>query len=196
MGVTTHFLLWCLGLRQAETQTTETERNALASHCRGRKKVVEIGVWHGVTSNVLLGSMSEEGVFYAVDPYPTGRLGISLQQIIAHRECRKHARGRVRWIRETGHASARVAEEEGWGLVDFVFIDGDHSYEGIKADWLAWGGLVSEGGIIGLHDSRSTPKRPIPEAGSVIYTNEVILSDARFEMLEQVDSLTLLRKRS
>ena len=139
--------------------------------------------------------MSEEGVLCR-RPLSHGKIGYFAAANHCSSRVSKACSRAVRRIRETGHASARVAEEEGWGLVDFVFIDGDHSYEGIKADWLAWGGLVSEGGIIGLHDSRSTPRRPIPEAGSVIYTNEVILSDARFEMLEQVDSLTLLRKRS
>lgn len=40
---------------------------------------------------------------------------------------------------------------EGW--VDFAFIDGDHSYEGVARDWDRWKGLVRPGGIIAFHDT-------------------------------------------
>lgn len=36
--------------------------------------------------------------------------------------------------------------------VDFLFIDGDHTYEGVKQDFEMYSELVSEGGIIALHD--------------------------------------------
>lgn len=38
------------------------------------------------------------------------------------------------------------------GLVDFVFIDGDHSYEGVKGDIDAWRTKIIEGGILSGHD--------------------------------------------
>lgn len=36
--------------------------------------------------------------------------------------------------------------------VDFLFIDGDHSYNGVKTDFLTYSPLVSKPGIIGFHD--------------------------------------------
>ncbi|WP_375495467.1 class I SAM-dependent methyltransferase [uncultured Nostoc sp.] len=36
--------------------------------------------------------------------------------------------------------------------LDLLFIDGDHSYEGVKQDFLNYRHLVREGGIIVLHD--------------------------------------------
>lgn len=38
------------------------------------------------------------------------------------------------------------------GTVDFIFIDGDHSYEACKADILAWAPFVKRGGVIAFHD--------------------------------------------
>ena len=38
------------------------------------------------------------------------------------------------------------------GLVDMVFIDGDHSYEGCKGDILAWKPRLKPGGILAIHD--------------------------------------------
>ncbi len=36
--------------------------------------------------------------------------------------------------------------------LDFLFIDGDHSYEGVAADWNDYRGLVREGGLVAFHD--------------------------------------------
>lgn len=36
--------------------------------------------------------------------------------------------------------------------LDFLFIDGDHSYDGVKADYETFSPLVRPGGLIGFHD--------------------------------------------
>ncbi len=36
--------------------------------------------------------------------------------------------------------------------IDFLFIDGDHSYEGVKQDYELYSPLVKKGGIIAFHD--------------------------------------------
>jgi len=41
--------------------------------------------------------------------------------------------------------------------IDFLFIDGDHTYEGVKQDFEMYSKLVSEGGIIALHDIATHP---------------------------------------
>jgi Methyltransferase domain len=38
------------------------------------------------------------------------------------------------------------------GSIDFVFIDGDHRYEGVKKDIDAWYPIVRSGGVIAGHD--------------------------------------------
>jgi predicted O-methyltransferase YrrM len=37
--------------------------------------------------------------------------------------------------------------------LDLLFIDGDHSYEGVKADWEAYKHLLRPGSIVVFHDS-------------------------------------------
>jgi predicted O-methyltransferase YrrM len=189
-----HFVLWLTGLREAETQTTSRERAALAARAAGRTSVVEIGVWHGVTTSVLRRAMAPDGVLWAVDPFPAGQLGFSLQQPIARAEVRRVANGKVRWIRTTGAAAAAVYRQEDRPAVEMIFIDGDHSYDGLVQDWRAWSPLIAEGGAVCLHDSRSTPDRYIDDAGSVRATAEVVRTDPGFELVEEVDSLTIVRR--
>jgi predicted O-methyltransferase YrrM len=157
--------------------------------------LVEIGVWHGVTTRVLQSMMAEHGVLYAVDPFPVGRLRFSMQEVIARREIsRAHDRSIV-WIRTTSVEAAREYAVSGRPPVDFVFIDGDHSYEGLRGDWENWSSLIAPSGIIALHDSRSTADRNIGDAGSVCFTSGVVLKDARFALVEAVDTLTVLRRQ-
>jgi predicted O-methyltransferase YrrM len=41
--------------------------------------------------------------------------------------------------------------------LDFLFIDGDHSYEGVRQDFESYSPLVREGGVIGFHDIAAPP---------------------------------------
>jgi predicted O-methyltransferase YrrM len=189
-----HLVLWSLGLLRAETQTTDRERARLAAHAAGRSRIVEIGVWHGVTTSVLRRAMARDGELWAVDPFPPGQLGFSLQRVVARREVGRVRNGSVRWIRTTGVRAATLYERERQPPAGLVFIDGDHSFQALSSDWTAWSHLVAHGGIVGLHDSRSTPDRPIDDAGSVRATKQLVLPDPRFELVEAVDSLTILRR--
>lgn len=41
---------------------------------------------------------------------------------------------------------------------DLVFIDGNHTYEGCKADILGWLPILKKGGILAIHDYNKTEK--------------------------------------
>jgi len=43
------------------------------------------------------------------------------------------------------------------GKVDFLFIDGNHTYEGVKADFQNYAPLVSKGGLVVFHDICTIP---------------------------------------
>ena len=44
--------------------------------------------------------------------------------------------------------------------IDFLMIDGDHRYEGVKSDFLLYSSLVKEGGLIVFHDILLHPRVP------------------------------------
>jgi len=54
---------------------------------------------------------------------------------------------------------------------DFAFIDGDHTYEGVRADWLAWSTLVRPGGVVAFHDT--WPNADRQEPGVVRWIDEL-----------------------
>jgi len=193
MTVFVHFLRWSVGLAVAETQTTLLERACLVKHAKGRLRLAEIGVWHGVTTRLLRQAMAQQGILFAIDPFLKGRIGFSFQKIIAQTEVVKEWNGTVRWLRMTGQLAASQKEIR-LAPIDFLFIDGDHSFEGIRGDWETWSPLISKGGVVALHDSRSTSERPIDGAGSVRFTRSVILHDPRFTLVDEVDSLTVMRR--
>lgn len=188
MSVPLHYLRWALGLDTAETQTTAAERACLAKHASGRRALVEIGVFEGVTTRVLRDAMADDGVLFAVDPFFTGRLGLSLHQRIARAEVARSRRGRVEWIRTIGRDAAQDSRVAGRD-VDFIFVDGDHTWDGIAGDWEAWSGKVVPGGIMAFHDSRETPG-----AGSQDFTEQVITRDPRFTVIDTEFRVTVIQR--
>jgi predicted O-methyltransferase YrrM len=56
-------------------------------------------------------------------------------------------------------------------LLDFLFIDGDHSYEGVKLDFEMYSPLVRRGGIIAFHDIVPGPEKHV--GGVPIFWNEI-----------------------
>jgi predicted O-methyltransferase YrrM len=94
----------------------------------------------------------------------------------------------------TSLEAAQAFESLGGEPLDFAFIDGEHSYEGLQTDWTAWSSRIAPGGLVALHDSRSTPIRSIDHVGSVRFTREHILNDPRFRVVDTTDSLTVLER--
>lgn len=190
-----HYLKWQLRFGAATSETSRAERDALARRAAGRTRLVEIGVAQGVTTKRLRAAMAPEGELWAVDPYFPNRLGLRFSELIARGEVNAVENGRVRWVRATGAEAAVAWTREGRPAPDFVFIDGDHSWQGITSDWQAWSGLVASGGLIALHDSRPVPRFPT-DADSVRFTQTVVLKDPRFRVVEELESLTVVERTS
>jgi predicted O-methyltransferase YrrM len=186
-----HFCLWRLGLSQAATQTSPAERECLARHASGKRRLAEIGVWHGVNTRELRRVMAADGVLMAIDPFPPSRFGPSFLKLIAQAEVARVANGRVEFLEML---SAAAAEKLGGVEFDFVFVDGDHSWEGVSTDWSLWSPKIAEEGIIALHDSRSHAGRSIDHTAVVRFTRQFIHHDDRFQIVDEVDSLTVLRR--
>jgi hypothetical protein len=65
----------------------------------------------------------------------------------------RHA-GRVHVMRADSLVAAGQFDDRS---LDFVYIDGDHSYAGCKADILAWAPKIKVGGVLAGHDYYNRP---------------------------------------
>lgn len=187
-----HFAGCLLGLDKPHSQTTENEKKAITKYAAGSKCAVEIGVYEGVNTTNIARTIGEGSVLYAIDPFVKGRLGICYYEKIAKQQVRKNKLdGRIKFIQ----AFSAEAAPQVPALVDFIFIDGDHSTEGIKKDWELYAPKIQPGGYMLLHDTKVPAHDPsVANLGSHKYFESVIKYDPRFTLVETVDSLSVLKK--
>lgn len=112
----------------------------------GPKTVVEVGTHKGGNSFLFCHALSTTELVIGVD------LCVQNGSKLVH-----FARPGQRFIPLHGNSQThemrrRVEKALAGRKVDFLFIDGDHSYEGVKADYEIYAPLVRPGGIIAFHD--------------------------------------------
>jgi len=66
---------------------------------------------------------------------------------------------------------AGLREALAGALIDVLWIDGDHTYEGVRQDVRMYGELVRPGGIVALHDIQRSD--PFPDQQSDVYWQEL-----------------------
>lgn len=179
-------------LVSATSQTNEEELNALARHASGKRWGVEIGTHQGVSAVRIAAAMAADGVLYCVDPWPEieGRAN-SCWSICERHLRRTGAADRIKIVRGL---SAEVESEIPHGL-DFAFIDGDHSRGGLETDWNIVSPRLCSGGVVCMHDTVIPVQERWRSFGSVAFFADEIANDRRFELVETVYSMTVLRKR-
>ena len=89
------------------------------------------------------------------------------------------------FIRDDSHLSAtldKVKAALDGRAADFLFIDGDHSYDGVKLDFEMYRGLVRSGGLIAFHDVAPNPD--VPEYGVAKFWQELKKSHRTHEFID------------
>jgi predicted O-methyltransferase YrrM len=118
------------------------------------RTVVEIGTARGGTLFLLTRVAASHATVVSID-LPGGEFGggYTRRRGLLYRQfARPHQR--LRLILGDAGARATVArvEKTVGGSIDFLFIDGDHRYEGIRRDFESYSPLVRPGGLIAIHD--------------------------------------------
>jgi len=119
----------------------------------------EIGVDKGTFSHHMV-SKSDLQKYYCIDPWIDdfgsgyGKEKYDKDGSNRQKDCENHLKefidaGRVELVKAF---SIEVYQEIPDGLLDFVYIDGDHSLEGIFNDIYAWTPKVRTGGVVAGHD--------------------------------------------
>jgi len=179
-------------LANATSQTVRAELEALERHAAGACQALEIGTHQGVSAARIARALAPEGLLYCVDPWPESKKGkINPCWSI----CQRHLRhsgvtNRVRILR----GYSREVEHQMPDQLDFAFVDGDHSWEGIKADWMIVSERMLPGAVVCLHDSFTPAGEDWRHLDSCVYFEEVIQNDDRFSLIEVVHSLAVLRR--
>ena len=126
--------------------------------------MLEIGTAAGGTLFLFARVAGPEAVLVSID-LPGGEFGGGYPQwrVPLYRSFVSKEQG-VHLILGDSHAMSTLSIVErilNPNRLDFLFIDGDHTYEGVKNDFEMYGKLVGKGGTIAIHDICPHP----PETG-------------------------------
>jgi hypothetical protein len=190
----THCLKHFLGTEPAHSQLSPSEKSAISQLARNASQILEIGIFEGSTTSMLIANAPANAHVQAIDPFLAGRIGICWGKFVADREI-AHAK--------RSNPSVKISIHRNFSKnviipveFDLIFVDGDHSLEGITQDWADWSGKVATGGSIVLHDSLVPSYNPnVANLGSSQYYASHISKDDRFQLVNQVDSMVVLQRR-
>lgn len=188
-----HFVKVFFGIEKEHTQTTAAEMQLIRKYSAGKSFAVEIGVYEAVNTVAIATSLKTGANFFAIDPFFKGRLGFCYYKWITYLNLYRNKVLKKVTITEafSFDAAEKINPE-----IDFIFIDGDHSYEGLEKDWQLYSEKIVPGGYVLLHDTTVPSFDPgRANLGSVPFFNTVIKYDKRFNLLETADSLNVLQRR-
>src|SRR3989442_2872933 len=146
------------------------EIHAFIERVAGRKPrtVLEIGAGEGGTLMLLAMAAAPEATIISVDlpRGPFGR-GYPLWKAIYFKRFAAPSQ-RLHLVRVNSHAPSTLQHVRAilrGRPLDVLFIDGDHTYGGVKADWEMYAPLVARSGLVGFHDIVQHP----PETGCEVH---------------------------
>ncbi|HUS51536.1 MAG TPA: CmcI family methyltransferase, partial [Candidatus Paceibacterota bacterium] len=133
------------------------------------KNILEIGTANGGTLFLLCKIAPENAKIISID-LPEGAFGGKMYPNwkIPFYETFASKNQKIYLLRSNSHDEQtktkckEILENE---LLDFLLIDGDHTYEGVKTDFEMYIPFVREGGIIAFHDVSHGPKENVGGVG-------------------------------
>lgn len=138
---------------------------ALAAGMRTAGEVVEIGSYHGRSTCFMAFGLRlrGQGMVTAVDHFegsPEHQEGRGNEDAAIVRDgstlpsflLNLNKYGLKPHVRPVVSSSVEAADQWSGGPIRLLFIDGDHSYDGSKADFEAWTPHVANDGLVAFHD--------------------------------------------
>jgi len=119
------------------------------------RRILEIGTAGGGTLFIWCRLAAEDATIISID-LPGGPFGggYPLWRGVLYKYFRKPGQ-KLHLVRGDSHDPStleRVREILGGQELDFLFIDADHTYEGVKRDFEMYSPLVRRGGVVAFHD--------------------------------------------
>jgi len=134
----------------------DCQLGTLAELCRDCETFIEVGSFRGKTTKLL--SLMCEGTIYAVDHFAGAPDLVWMQEVVeqninlfkSNLAEELQSEKVILYPYESGEA-AEILRKDGI-MADCVFIDANHTYEGVKRDIENYLPLVKPGGILCGHD--------------------------------------------
>jgi predicted O-methyltransferase YrrM len=119
------------------------------------KRSLEIGTNYGGTLFLLCALSPADAEIISLDlPFGEFGGGYPSRRIPLYRQFPRSGQ-KLHLLRADSHAAetrARVLRILGGAQLDYVFLDGDHTYGGVSRDFEMYAPLVRSGGIVAFHD--------------------------------------------
>lgn len=120
------------------------------------KTVLEIGTDKGGTLYLWCQAAAEDATIVSIDLSSRRRYSPKRRELYA--KFIKSAKQKLHFLPFSSHEQSTVEKASaifGGKKIDYLFIDGDHTYEGVKSDYIMFSPLVKEGGLIAFHDIKT-----------------------------------------
>ena len=168
-------------------------RDAIKDRLSEKKLLgIEIGVLNGETSGFFLNEFSNLHLI-GIDPIIPDSMEASL---IGNLEIiQENVKANVlRWTFRHDYSFNVINQFDDAGI-DFIFIDGDHTYQAVEQDYSLYFPKIKSNGLIFLHDSRMFRGGANFHVGSSQFADFIIANDSRIELIGEAFSLTCFRKK-
>jgi len=153
---------------------------------------IEIGVLNGETSSFLL-SIDDRIELIGIDPIIPDSMEQSLVgSVYKINENVSQYKDRFSFMQEYSHVIYNFFEDR---CFDFIFIDGDHTYDAVRKDFELYFSKVKSGGYIFMHDSRMYRGGAPFHEGSSKFCDELIIFRKDLELVAEAFSLTCFIKK-
>ncbi len=136
---------------------TVAERICLFRLCKesGSSHCLEIGSYVGASAYFFSSALARNGSprqLMCIDTWENDAMTEGYRD--TRKDFKFHTQKYSKFIVSIRGYSTQVVDEvrQKINRLDLLFIDGDHSYEGVKADWEAYKGFLHSGSVIIFHD--------------------------------------------
>jgi len=176
---------------------TAEEAQTIYEISKHASKAVEIGCAYGGSTCLLLAGIGN-GKLASIDPFVVDSMGSwSADELTCKSGVNKFIttyKLSTDWelINDYSYNVVKTWKAK----IDLLFIDGDHNYDSVKADFNSWSKFINRGGTILIHDSQQ-PFNSDPAVfnngwpGPTRLVREV-LSQSKFKLHSICDSLTII----
>lgn len=177
-----------VGKKDATQKTTEFTSLLRILKRRKLRTVVEIGTAKGGTLYAWCKIAASDALIISIDlpggPFGGGYTRNDMKKFIKYKKRNQdlHFLRKDSHKQETKNRLVRILDGR---KIDFLFVDGDHRYGGVKKDFQLYSPLVKQNGLIVFHDILRHPK--VPECRVDKFWNEIKHSHKNVEFIDRKD---------